>query len=182
MGDLDLGRGTPDSEFNDRTGLALMSEDLQRDAVVMALYTGIVVLATLIALPHDVRSGTHHDRFVLLIVWGQTLGLALAHWFAFNLAAAGFRGGVPLRHDLLQGVVEVGGACVIGVFTTIAMVLFGDGNDVVVAAFVSTAVIAIAGYETARKAHRSVVGSIMFSGVVLLIGLSIATLKAVLGH
>ena len=51
-----------------------MSDDLQREAVVMALYTGIVVLATLIALPHDGKSGAHHDRFVLLIVWGQTIG------------------------------------------------------------------------------------------------------------
>jgi len=148
----------------------------------MALYTGIIVLATLIAFPQDVKSGANHDRFVLLIMWGQTIGLTVAHWFAFNLAAAEFRGGLPLRRDVLQGVVEVGGACAIAVAMTIAMLVFGDSNNVLVATFVSTAVIALAGYATARKAHRSVVSSILFGCIVLVLGLSIATLKAALSH
>jgi len=152
----------------------------------MALYTGIVVLATLIALPEDVKSGGvgagQHDRFVVALVWGQSVGLALAHWFAFTLAAAGFRRGAPLRGDLIQGAVEVGGACSIALVTTIALLVVGERNDVVVAAYVSGSIIAIAGYGTARKSGRSVVGSLVFGAVVLVIGLSVATLKAWLGH
>ncbi len=152
----------------------------------MALYTGVVVLATLIALPEDVRSGGlvtgHHDRFVVALVWGQTLGLALAHWFAFTLAAAGFRRGAPWRRDLIQGGVEIGGACLVALVTSVALLLVDERNDVVVAAYASGSIIALAGYGTARKAGRSVVGSLVFAGVVLVIGLSVATLKAWLGH
>ncbi len=152
----------------------------------MALYTGIVVLGTLIALPADVKSGGlgtgHHDRFVVALVWGQTVGLALAHWFAFTLAAAGFRRGGPWRHDMIHGGVAVGGACFVALVTTIALLVVGEGNDVVVAAYVSGSIIAIAGYGTARKAGRSVVGSLVFGAIVLVVGLSVATLKAWLGH
>ena len=152
----------------------------------MALYTGVVVLATLIALPEDVKSGglgtSHHDRFVVALVWGQTVGLAVAHWFAFTLAAAGFRRGAPWRSDLIQGMVEVGGACFVALVTTIVMLVVSEGNDVVVAAYVSGSVIAIAGYGTARKAERSVIASLVFGAVVLVAGLSVATLKAVIGH
>ena len=115
----------------------------------MALYTGVVVLATLIALPEDVRSGgidaNHHDRFVVVLVWGQTVGLALAHWFAFTLAAAGFRRSAPWRRDLIQGAVEVAGACSVALVTTVVMLLVSERNDVVVAAYVSGSIIAIAG-------------------------------------
>ncbi len=152
----------------------------------MALYTGIVVLATLIALPQDVKSNGpgagDHDRFVVALVWGQAVGLALAHWFAFTLAAAGFRSGAPWRRDLIQGGVEVGGACFVAMATTGALLVVSDRNDVVVAAYVSGSVIAIAGYGTARRAGRSVVGSLVFGAVVLLAGLVVATAKAWLGH
>jgi hypothetical protein len=62
------------------------------------------------------------------------------------------------------------------------VLVFGNGNDVVAAAFVSSAVIAIAGYLTARKSRRSIARSILFGSVVLGAGLSMATLKAALSQ
>src|SRR3954462_2681580 len=54
---------------------------LRREALTMALYVSITLLATLTAVPSD----AHLNE--LAIIWGTTIGLALAHWFAFVLAA-----------------------------------------------------------------------------------------------
>ena len=60
-----------------------------RDATAMTLYVSIVLLAELAALPAgDEAGGTVHGPVgweLIAIIWGTTVGLALAHWFAFPL-------------------------------------------------------------------------------------------------
>ncbi|PKH40514.1 hypothetical protein [Nocardioides alpinus] len=57
---------------------------LRRESDMMGVYVSIALLAALIA-------GNDHagdSQFgVLKVVWGTTLGLALAHWFAVTLSA-----------------------------------------------------------------------------------------------
>src|SRR4051794_11711927 len=48
----------------------------------MALYVSITLLAALTATD---RNDPHLN--VLALIWGTTVGLALAHWFAFTLAS-----------------------------------------------------------------------------------------------
>jgi tetrahydromethanopterin S-methyltransferase subunit B len=58
----------------------------------MALYVTVCLLAALTALQNVVAVSGR----VLGLVWGTTIGLALAHLFAFELPAALFRtGGSP---------------------------------------------------------------------------------------
>ena len=55
---------------------------VRREGLTMALYVSITLLAALtLAAGEDTA-----DSDVLAIVWGTTVGLALAHWFAFSLA------------------------------------------------------------------------------------------------
>lgn len=49
----------------------------------MALYVAVCLLAALIALPD--RGAGHAPAFG--VIWGVTVGLALAHWFAFRVSA-----------------------------------------------------------------------------------------------
>jgi hypothetical protein len=57
-----------------------------QEAATMALYVSICLLAALAAVRERADAG-HVD--VLRLVWGTTLGLALAHWFAFRLSGGG---------------------------------------------------------------------------------------------
>ena len=49
----------------------------------MALYVAICLMASLIAIPEIAAEHTN----VMGLIWGVTLGLALAHWFAFRVSA-----------------------------------------------------------------------------------------------
>lgn len=162
-----------------------MDEHLRREAMVMVLYTSIVVMATLIALPEDLYAKgldpSQHDHFLLSIIWGETVGLALAHWFAFNVAAAGFRGGRSLREDAIEGVAQVGGAGAVALATSVVVLMAGNQDDVVVAAFTTAAIVAIAGFGTSRRAGRSPVASVLLGILILVLGVTVATIKAWLG-
>src|SRR5262249_58459742 len=70
--------------------------ELIREATVMILYVSVVEIADLAALPeaHYVHGRVTGPTggYMLAIVWGTAIGLALAHWFAFRVAAPAFRG------------------------------------------------------------------------------------------
>jgi hypothetical protein len=48
--------------------------------------------------------------YLLAIVRGTAVGLALAHWFAFRVAAPAFRGERPTRVDTQNGLAQLAGA------------------------------------------------------------------------
>ena len=57
--------------------------EFDKEALTMALYVAICLMAALIAIPESAVARTN----VLGLVWGITLGLAIAHWFAFRVSA-----------------------------------------------------------------------------------------------
>lgn len=70
----DAGPDAPDEEERERIGL-------KRERVTMELYTSITLLAGL----YFAHEGWEEEK-VFGLVWGITLGLAAAHWFAFSMA------------------------------------------------------------------------------------------------
>jgi hypothetical protein len=106
------------------SGTATESRLVIRESVTMALYITISLLAVLAAQPPGDRSVIG----VLGIIWGTTLGLSLAHWLAFRLAARLFSGSVLDRHDRVamaaQGVSAVGVATLAS-----APLLVADGES-----------------------------------------------------
>src|SRR5947208_14744179 len=70
--------------------------EILREATVMVLYVSVVEIAELAALPEDHFSNGRVTGPVggalLAIIWGTAIGLALAHWFAFRIAAPAFSG------------------------------------------------------------------------------------------
>src|SRR3954469_14129225 len=87
---------------------------LVREAATMVLYVSVVEIAELAAIPEEhFASGRVSGAIggqLLAIVWGTAVGLALAHWFAFRIAAPGFRGDRPSRLDAQIGLAQVAGA------------------------------------------------------------------------
>jgi hypothetical protein len=159
--------------------------ELQREFAVMILYVSIVLLATLAALPaHDneVQIAGVDISVVVIIVWGTAIGLSLAHWFAFVVAAAGFRGGRLHRHDMELAMAHVAGAALVALCTTIPIALTDDISDVRAAAFAPATFIGLAGYRVARSAGRSTGASLVAGGIGLLLGLAVAGIKAFLSH
>jgi len=84
----------PGPHVLDRSPLADDDVELRKEAFTMALYVAICLLAALAA----VTESTAEDH-VFEIVWGTTIGLALAHWLAFSVSARLVAAGQVRNHD-----------------------------------------------------------------------------------
>jgi hypothetical protein len=171
---------------DDRSKSEHHRQELWREAIVMALYLSIVVLATLAVLPEDYgvsRGDDDHGPPLLALIWGTTIGLALAHWFAFELTAMGFGRGRILRADLELAGAQLAGAAAVALTTTVVILISDEGDQVDAAGFVPALIIGVAGYLVARAAGRSKVVSVLVGVGVLLLGTAVAAIKAFLaGH
>ena len=146
----------------------------------MALYVAVCLLAALIALGEDAEHG-HVRAFGL--VWGTTIGLALAHAFAFRVSARLGEEGRLGRHDAHIVVAQLAGAAFVAAIATLPIVLFGATNEFDVVRTVLGIFIGTMGYAVARLTGTSRLRSLIYGGFVLLFAITIAILKNVLsGH
>ena len=111
------------------------------------------------------------------MIWGTTIGLALAHWFAFGLSARVFGGGRLAEGDVKAVLAQVSGAASVALLTTIPTLLAGDADDVQTAVWVLGGVVGGAGYVVARVSGRSKVHSVLLGALVLVLGLTVAAVK-----
>src|SRR4051794_33351152 len=104
--------------------------EIFREAITMVLYVSVVEIAELAAVPERHLSNGSVTGPVgnklLAIVWGTAVGLALAHWFAFRLAAPAFRGERPSRHDRVVGLAQVLGAVFVAAISSLPILLLSD--------------------------------------------------------
>ncbi len=146
----------------------------------MALYVAIALLATLAAVDPDhlTRRGT------LLLIWGTTLGLAVAHYVAFRLASTLAKGSHLGRDDITTaGVQFLGAITVPAVCTLTGLLLADDGTAVDVAEFTLAGILGVTGYLAGRGNGASRGRSALLGGGVLLAGLATAAAKyALTGH
>jgi hypothetical protein len=164
-------------------------EEALREAMTMVLYLSIVMLATLTALPSGTDAGDGHGvsgvhgAQLLGLIWGTTIGLALAHWFAFRLTARAFGGGKVGEGDLRIALGGLAGAALVAVLCTIPVVLVGDESEVKVTAFVPALIVGFAGYGIARAADRPKHQALIMGGIAIVLGLAVAAVKNfLLGH
>jgi hypothetical protein len=106
-------------DADDRHELATVADPVVvRESLTMGLYITISLLAVLSAEPHG--GGT---SAVLTLVWGTTVGLALAHWFAFQLTARLFAGSRLPSHDRMTMVGQAVAALGVGVLASVPLLL-----------------------------------------------------------
>jgi hypothetical protein len=153
--------------------------ELRKEAYTMALYVAICLLAALIALP-DPGAG-HAPAFG--VIWGVTVGLALAHWFAFRVSARLVGAGRVRAHDVESAGAQLAGAMAVALLASVPVVLFPESSELDLVQLVLAAFIALVGFAVARGGGASRSRAAAYALSVLAVALAIAWLKnGLAGH
>jgi hypothetical protein len=155
--------------------------DLLTEATIMVLYVSVVEIAELAALPdshrpHGLVVGPS-DLQLLAIVWGTALGLALAHLFAFGIAAPGIRGTRPTRHHLMVGLSQLVGAAFVAVISSLPVLLLNRNATLEIIGEVPAVIIGVIAYFIARATGRGRTSSVFFGITALALGVVVAIVK-----
>jgi hypothetical protein len=155
--------------------------EIFREAVTMVLYVSVVEIGELAAIPESHFAGGRVTGPVgaqlLAIVWGTAIGLAVAHWFAFRLAAPAFRGERPTRLDSYIGLAQVGGAIFVAAVSSLPVLLMSDVRAQETTGDVPALLIGIIGYLIARTTGRSRVTAAFYGVTALTVGVLVALVK-----
>jgi hypothetical protein len=159
------------------------ADEIRREGATMALYVSIVLLAELAVLPSGDKGNTVHGPSggeLIALVWGTTLGLAIAHLFAFDLASRHLRKD-PSHHRRMM-LAQLAGAAVVAVATTIPILLFQPSDERRIVLYIPALVIGSFGYYVARQNGHPRHKAVLAGAGALVVGLLVATLKVVLAH
>lgn len=140
-----------------------------------------VWLALLVALSAGDDHAAHSQWGVLQVVWGTTIGLALAHWFAVALAARLVED--PQLHHTPAEVLaaQVFLAVVVAAAATVVVVVVGPDEERLGARSTAAVTIALIVWFELRRRGRST-GQAIGSGVAaLVVGGSVAAMKWFVG-
>lgn len=152
--------------------------EARREAYTTALYVAICLLAVLTAVA-DRPESDHLSVFKL--VWGTTIGLALAHWFAFRLSARLVGAGTFGRHDAEAAAAQLVGALAVAVLATVPVVLLPGGSELDIVRVLLAGFVAAVGFAVARSGGAGVGRSAAYAGTVLVLAVAVAIAKNVLG-
>jgi predicted membrane protein len=156
------------------------SVELRKEAWVMALYVAVCLLAALSAVAEKASDG--HVR-AIAIVWGTTVGLALAHAFAFRVSARIVAQGRVRRHDADAIVAQLIGATGVAVLATIPILLWPATAEFDVVRWTLALFISFVGFEVARSSGAGRGRSLAYGATLLVAAVTIAVLKNILsGH
>jgi hypothetical protein len=154
-------------------------DHLRKEAWTMALYVAICLIAALTALENVIAVPGH----ILGLVWGTTVGLAVAHVFAFRIAGRLVHDGVLPMADRLVSVVQLAGAAAVAVLVSVPVLLVPPAYELAWAGYTCAAVIGVVGYLVARGAAHGRVRAVLFGLAVLVAAFAVAALKhALAGH
>lgn len=151
-----------------------------REFFASALYMAIVLLAVLVAVPTDRLPS---DSAVTWLLLGSAVGLTLAHWLAFRLAAhLTVEGGIAATTAAREAGAQVGGGLAVAVIAAVPFLLL-DGEAALTGSLVVLAALpALTGLAIARLRGRSWLTSLATAGVVLAVAVVVVLVKAALGH
>lgn len=169
--------GTGHSE--DQRAAAHRRERL-REAVTMALYISLSLLAVMLAVPRDVGPATAESP--ALIIFLTALGLILAHQLAFRLSTRlAHHGHLGREHlDLLAA--QLAGGLVVTIVACVPVVLIDGIRGVIVSELVLLTFIAGVAYSAARLVPHSRLRSLAYAAGIVVIALVVLWVKGLVGH
>lgn len=166
--------GTPDASE------ASEAVELRKEAWVMALYVAVCLLAALSAVAEKASDG--HVR-AIAIVWGTTVGLTLAHVFAFRVSARIVAQGRVRRSDAQAVLAQLAGATGVAVLATIPILLWPATAEFDVVRAALALFISLVGFAVARSSGAGRTRSLLYGGTLLVVAITIAVVKNILsGH
>jgi len=145
----------------------------RREANTMALYIAICLLAALTALPDSKPLHAHG----LGIVWGITLGLAVAHWFAFWVATRLVSAGEFGQDDVELAGAQLAGAAAVALLASVPLLLLPDSVELNATELVLAAFVAIVGYLSMRWSDAGRARAAAYAGAVLAIAVVVVEAK-----
>ena len=150
------------------------------EASTMALYVSVVLLATLVAL-RDTAFGNQTE--LLAVIWSTTIGLALAHLYAFRVSSRLVRGRPFHRGDMETALAQLGGAVAVASLCTIPVVVLPSTSEGNVVRLLLGLLLGAAGYSSGRTGGASRSRSFVLGAAVLAVGIAVALFKnALSGH
>jgi hypothetical protein len=153
--------------------------ELRKEALTMALYVAICLMAALLAIP---ETAIEHSN-VLGLIWGITLGLALAHWFAFRVSARMVGSGSIHSSDLQLVAAQLLAAAGVAFVASMTALVLPDAVELEDAELLLAGLIALIGFGVARGAGASRFRAVVYAVLVLVGAVAIAVLKNLLaGH
>lgn len=143
----------------------------------MGLYVSISLLAAIGTL---VQTGHGADSPVAAL-WGILVGLVVAHWFAFSLAAVATATEDTRHEDLLHSAAGIAGAASVGVVFTVASWLVPAAWETATINVVLICYIAMAALTVARSRQAGWLRACVIVAATLALSLGIVLLKNFLG-
>jgi hypothetical protein len=159
----------------DRSAHADEDVELRKEAFTMALYVAMCLLAAFAA----VAESTAEDH-VFEIVWGTTVGLALAHWLAFGVSARLVAAGHVRRHDARAAVAQLLGAAAVALLATVPVIIFPASVELDVVEFVLAFFIAVVGYAVSRSSGATRIRSLVYGATLLIVAGFVVLVKIAL--
>jgi hypothetical protein len=155
--------------------------EILREATTMVLYVSVVEIAELAALPESHFSNGHVTGPVgaslIGLLWGTAVGLALAHWFAFRLAAPAFRGQRVTSLDTRIGLAQVGAALFVAAVSSLPVLFLNDVRAQEFTSYVPAIIIGVIGYLIARSTGKGRFAATFYGITALALGVLVATVK-----
>lgn len=159
---------------------AAHSRLLAREFMAAALYLAIVLLTALSAVPREYLPA---DRDLVLMLFGTSLGLVLAHWLAFRLAAhLTADGGVHTATAAQEATAQIAGGVSVAFLAALPFLVL-DGNAATTLSLIVLAILpGLTGAAIARLRGRSWPVSIATAGIVLVLTVTVVVIKNAVGH
>lgn len=184
MSSAGWGYTMPDADADRSPSSALGTDPaILREAITMGLSITISLLAVLTAKPHTDRSTA-----ALTLIWGSTVGLALAHWLAFQLTARLFTGGKLSPHDRVSHAAQAAAAIGVAVLASAPLLLTTSSGPALSRLLLAGLIgliglIGLFGFGVARHRGASHARSTAYALTVVVIALIVAIGKLLLtGH
>lgn len=153
---------------------------LARETLASALYLSLVLLSSLVAVP---RESLPDDTALVGIIFGVTIGLVAAHWFAFRLAAhitAEDGNWTPTAAQ--EAVAQLIGGLMVAALAALPFLLLDGRGAWRTALIVLAAVPTLVGMGIARMRERSWYFTILYGLGSLAIAMGVVVLKTSLTH
>lgn len=171
---------TPLSPHDDTSADPSHDVEVIKEASVMALYVAVCLLAALTAVAES-ADDSHVRAFA--VIWGTTIGLALAHAFAFTLSARLVAHGRLPHRDVVLVTSQVAGAGLVAVVASLPVLLFPPTSELDVARWALALFICLVAFAVARQGGAGGRRALGYAAAVLLIAVIIATVKnTISGH
>ena len=139
----------------------------------MALYVGVVLAAEFVA----VEEHAVDESSTVAVIWGTAIGVALAHVFAFNLAARLLAGGSNTPHTRRAVWAQLATAAAVASVVTVPFFFLPLGPALDAAGFLLAALIGVTSFLASRAAGASRIRSLVDGLIALAVAMAVVSVK-----